>query len=129
MFIQYTPTRLITGNGGKLEADLQRYDIEDKYEGKEHRALSGRTEHTIYRIDRYYKCKTVPLKLNDDELAKWREFAASCAFGEFFTFDPLGWELSPDNPMSVQLKMNTFKETRQPGRIFTFSFTAVRVIY
>lgn len=129
MFIQYTPTRIITGSGGKLECDVQQYSVTDSPEGKEHTALSGRTEHTVYRIDRLHKLKTVPLMLSDSELAVWREFGASCAFGEFFTLDPLGTEAAPDSPVTVRMKMKTFKENRMAGRFFTFSFTAVEVIY
>ena len=128
MYIEFFPTRLVTGGNGKLAGDLQQYDVDDAPEGKEHKALSGFTEHTVYRLERTANCRTVPLRLSDAELAAWREFAASCAFGEFFTFDALGSEAAPDDPQTVQLKFKSFKEKRLPGRLFEFSFTTVQVV-
>ncbi|WP_406828113.1 hypothetical protein [Microbulbifer sp. ARAS458-1] len=128
MYIEFVPTRLVTGGNGKLHADLQQYDVDDKPEGKEHTALSGFRETTAYRLERLSICRTVPLKLSDAELAAWREFAASCAFGEYFTFDALGTEAAPDDPQTVQLKFKSFKEKRLPGRFFEFSFTTLQVV-
>ena len=128
MYIEFVPTRLITGGDGKLHADLQQYDSNDKPEGKEHTALSGFREATVYRLEREAVCRTVPLQLTDGELAAWREFGASCAFGEYFTFDALGSEAAPDDPQTVQLKFKSFKEQRLPGRFFVFSFTTVQVV-
>ncbi|WHI52988.1 hypothetical protein P3339_09565 [Microbulbifer sp. MLAF003] len=85
MLIQYTPTRSIVGDGSdyQIEAKLKRYDCSDRPEGKEHKALSGKTEYTVYRLEEEYLCQTVPLKLTYTDLARWREFKRSCAFGEF----------------------------------------------
>ena len=128
MYIEFVPTRLITGGPGKLHGDLQQYDVSDNPEGKEHTALSGFRETTTYRLEREAVCRTVPLQLTPAELAAWREFGASCAFGEYFSFDALGTEAAPDDPQTVQLKFKSFKEKRLPGRFFEFSFTTVQVV-
>ncbi|WKD48401.1 hypothetical protein [Microbulbifer spongiae] len=128
MLITFIPTRLVTGGDGKLEIGLQQYDSHDQAEGKEHKALSGYTEHTAYRIERHSICRTLPVRLTRAQLDQWREFAASCAFGEFFTFDALGTEAAPDNPQTVQLKFKSFKEKRLPGQLFEFGFTTIQVI-
>ncbi|WP_160153346.1 hypothetical protein [Microbulbifer sp. ALW1] len=128
MFIEFFPTRLVTGGAGKLHADLQQYDVDDVPEGKEHTALSGFRETTAYRIERVAVCRTVPMQLTPAQLAEWREFKNSCAFGEYFTFDALGTEAAPDDPQTVQLKFKSFKEKRLPGRFFEFSFTTVQTV-
>lgn len=128
MYIEFTPTRLVTGGAGKLAGDLQQYDENLDPEGKQHTALSGFTEDVVFRLERTASCRTAPLQLSDAALAEWREFGASCAFGEFFTFDALGSEAAPDNPQLVQLKRGSFKEKRLPGRLFEFTFTTVQVV-
>ncbi|WP_444885003.1 hypothetical protein [Microbulbifer sp. PSTR4-B] len=130
MLIEYTPTRLLVGDGSnyKIEAKLKRYDCNDRPEGKEHKALSGRTEYTIYRLEEEYSCQTVPLSLTHTELARWREFKRSCAFGEFFSFDAYGTADTPDFPQQVQLKYKSFKEKREKDGRFIFSFTTVQVM-
>ncbi|WP_444901408.1 hypothetical protein ACJJIG_17885 [Microbulbifer sp. SSSA007] len=130
MLIQYTPTRSIVGDGSnyQIEDKLKRYDCSDRPEGKEHKALSGKTEYTVYRLEEEYLCQTVPLKLTYTELARWREFKRSCAFGEFFTFDAYGSAATADFPQQVQLKYKSFKEQRQKDGRFIFSFTIVQVI-
>ncbi|WP_444905316.1 hypothetical protein ACJJIU_22090 (plasmid) [Microbulbifer sp. CnH-101-E] len=128
MYIVFTPTRLITGGAGKLQAGLQQCDSSDPPQGKEHIALSGAREFTAYRIERHTVCRTVPMRLTPAQLAEWREFGASCAFGEFFTFDAEGTEAAPDDPQTVQLKHKSFKEKRYPGRLYEFSFTTLQVI-
>ncbi|GAB2507089.1 hypothetical protein [Microbulbifer agarilyticus] len=128
MYIEFVPTRLTTGGAGKLHADLQQYDVDDQPEGKEHVALSGFRETTAYRLERVAVCRTVPLQLTPAQLAEWREFAASVAFGEYFTLDALGTEAAPDDPQTVQLKFKSFKEKRLPGRFFEFSFTTLQVV-
>lgn len=128
MFIEFIPSRSVTGGDGKLAADLQQYDVDDDPEGEEATALSGVRETTAYRIERVATCQTVPLQLSDAQLAEWREFKNSCAFGEFFTFDALGTESAPDDPQTVQLKFKSFKERRMAGRFFVFSFVTVQVI-
>ncbi|MEX2964204.1 hypothetical protein [Microbulbifer sp. TYP-18] len=52
-----------------------------RVEGKEHKALSGYTEHTVYRIEREYQCQAAPIKLSAAGLAVWDSFAASCGAG------------------------------------------------
>ncbi|WP_444907880.1 hypothetical protein ACJJIR_07620 [Microbulbifer sp. SSSA008] len=130
MLIQYTPTRSLVGDGSnfQIEAKLKRYDGSDRLEGKEHKALSGQSEYTVYRLEEEYVCQTVPLKLTSTELARWREFKRSCAFGEFFTFDAYGTSALADDPQQVQLKFKSFKEKRQKDGRFIFSFTTVQVI-
>lgn len=130
MLIQYTPIRALVGDGSdyQIEAKLQRYDCRDRPEGREHKALSGKKEYTVYRLEEEYLCQTVPLKLTYTELARWREFKRSCAFGEYFTFDAYGTETTADFPQQVQLKFKSFKEKRQKDGRFIFSFTTVQVI-
>ncbi|WP_299948771.1 hypothetical protein [uncultured Microbulbifer sp.] len=129
MFIEFTPTRLHPTGSGKLEAILQQYESgAPRVEGREHRALSGATETTVYRIEREYPCRTAPITLSPAGLAVWDAFAASCGAGEFFTFDPFGTEAAPDTPGTVQLKFGSFKQQRQPAWRFVFSFTIVEIL-
>ncbi|WP_444922694.1 hypothetical protein ACJJH9_00020 (plasmid) [Microbulbifer sp. DLAB2-AF] len=128
MYINFNPSRGITGGDGKLESTLQQFDSSDQPQGKEHIALSGAREFTVYRIERHTTCRTVPMRLTPSQVAEWREFGASCAFGEFFTFDAEGTEANPDDPQTVELKHKSFKEKRYPGRLYEFSFTTLQVI-
>ncbi|AQQ67493.1 hypothetical protein Mag101_07450 [Microbulbifer agarilyticus] len=128
MFIEFIPTRFAAGVDGKLELSLKAFDPQDKAEGVEKTSLSGIREYTDYRTEEEAKCQTVWVTLTDEQYAVWKSFKNSCAFGQFFTFDPYGTETTPDDPQSVQLKFKSFKEKRRPGRRFQFSFTTIRVI-
>lgn len=130
MRIQYTPTRSRVGDSHdfQLEAKLKRYDCKDRPAGKEHTALSGKKEYTVYRLEEEHQCQTVPLQLSNTQLARWREFNRSCAFGEFFLFDVYGTAAAADNPQWVQLKFKSFKEKRQADGRFIFSFIITQVL-
>ncbi|MFI2810137.1 hypothetical protein [Microbulbifer sp. JSM ZJ756] len=131
MHIEFTPTRLVADAGdGVLAGKLKSYQGgEPQPEGRQHMALGGNTETTLFRLVREYKCQTVPMRLDGPTLKKWHAFAASVAAGEFFTFDGLGTAASPDDPRQVQLKFGSFKQPqRKAGRIFVFSFTIVEFV-
>ncbi|WP_043316570.1 hypothetical protein [Microbulbifer sp. HZ11] len=129
MYIEFSPTRMVTGGAGKLEAVLKKFDGgAPVVEGKTHQALSGFTEDTVYRVETEHQCETAPMTLTDSELSEWHEFASSCGAGEFFTFDPFGTEAAPSAPATVQLKRKSFKQQRRPGSRFVFSFTIVKIV-
>ncbi|WP_346839827.1 hypothetical protein [Microbulbifer sp. SAOS-129_SWC] len=129
MFIQFTPTRQVTGGDGKLEVRLKDYQRPgDKPEGKQHKSLGGYTEDVLFRIERECQCQTVKLQLSTAELAVWREFNASCIAGEFFQFDAYGTEAAPVDPRNVQLKRGSFKEQRTNDGRYVFSFTTVEMV-
>lgn len=128
MYIEFTPSRLVTGGDGKLEADLQQLDPALRTKGSVTDSISGLVAATIYHLKEETSVTTVPMQLTPAEFAEWREFGASCAFAELFTCDLEGTEASPVDPRSVYMKENSFKITRMPGRFFSFSFTVVEVV-
>lgn len=129
MHIAFTPTRLVADAGdGLLDADLQAINPQDKPAGKAHTALGGNTEGVLYRIEEQLAVTTTPARLTTAQVKKWRAFAASVAAAESFTFDPYGTAASPDDPQAVRLQMGSFREQRQPGGVYVFQFTTVRVI-
>ena len=123
MYINWTPSRALVGAGsdGKIELNLQQYDRKPKVISRETRSLSGATETVLHRIDYETTVKTVPTA--DAALqGKMREFVASVAAGENFTFDALGTEASPDNAISVNMIPNTYTESRESVLYFSYSF-------
>ena len=123
MYINWTPSRALVGAGsdGKIELSLQQYDRKPKVEVKESRSLDGTTETVLHRIDYETIVKTVPTA--DASLqAKFREFMASVAAGESFTFDALGTEASPVNAINVSMIPNTYAESRESVLYFSYAF-------
>lgn len=120
MYITYTPTRQIAGGAGELSGDLSVYDRDQKTDATASVSLSGKQQTTFNRVDVFYQVSSVPVERT--EWAKWREFGASVAAGELFTFDALGTKAVPDNPVNVRADLNSFKETRNGNNYITFSF-------
>ena len=123
MYINWTPLRALVGAGsdGKIEINLQQYDRKPKTTAIESRSLSGATETTLHRIDYETTVKTVPTA--DSALqGKFREFMASVAAGETFTFDALGTEATPNNAITVSMIPNSYTESRESVLYFSYSF-------
>jgi len=123
MYLSWTPTRALVGAGsdGKIEIDLEQYDRKPQIEARESRSISGTTETVLHRIDNIITVQTVPT--NDSGLlAKFREFNASVAAGELFSFDAYGTELSPDNVVSCQLIANSYAENRVATLYYSYAF-------
>ena len=123
MYINWTPLRALVGAGsdGKIEINLQKYDRKPKITAKESRSLSGNTETTLHRIDYETTVSTVPTA--DAAIqGKMREFMASVAAGETFTFDALGTEATPVNAQTVTMIANSYNENRESVLYFSYAF-------
>ncbi|MBN8431803.1 hypothetical protein JF535_13175 [Microbulbifer salipaludis] len=122
--ISYTATReLVSGSPEQIITDLVKCDRTHRSEGKDHTALSGFTESVFYRIENEWQITSLPF--DPDQLPYWREFAASCANGEYFTLDISDIAGGASAPLTCQLKRNSFKESRYEHFWFQVSFTAV----
>ena len=122
--ISYVATReLVSGSPQLIVTDLVRCDRNQQSEGKEHKAISGFTESVLYRIENEWQITSLPF--DPAELPYWREFAASCANGEYFSLDISDIAGGPAAPLTCQLKRNSYKETRYEHFWFQVSFTAV----
>lgn len=125
MFIDYTATRELVGSGAdNIDCDAQRANRSIKKFGGESVSLDGTTRHSVlHRLENTWDIETVPITVAD--LPRWREFAASVANGETFTIDIFGTSASPDDPITVTMQENSFKENRFSKLYMTFSFIVI----
>lgn len=73
-------------------------------------SLSGRDETLLHRLDVRWSCTTT--YIDSADMPELREFLASTAGGESFTFDPYGTVASPDDPVTVTRQGNGYRERR-----------------
>ncbi|MFS1524757.1 hypothetical protein ACL7TT_11675 [Microbulbifer sp. 2304DJ12-6] len=124
--IRYTATREhVSGSPELITTNLMHCERECRTEGKEHIALSGYTESTLYRIDTEWKITTAPF--DPDQLPYWREFGASCANGETFELDISDITGGHSTPFFCRLKRNSYKENRHEHFWFQIALIAVEV--
>lgn len=122
MFIEYTATRELVGSGdAEIEVAVSNINRMMQVEGSESVSISGESrESQLDRLEFRWPIVTVPVHI--DNLPRWREFAASVANGETFTFDAHGTEASADNPITASMIRGSFKESRIGGPYVQFSF-------
>lgn len=74
------------------------------------RSLGGDEEVLLLRRDTTWD--VVSGRITEQTILQWREFLASCAAGEGFTFDPYGTIAVPDAPVSSLLVRADYPEDR-----------------
>ena len=125
MFIDYTATRELVGSGAdEIDTDAGQIDRSQKRFGSESVSLSGvGREYQLDRLEFTWTVTTIPVPVTD--LPRWREFAASVANGETFSFDPYGSKASPDNVLTVSLVDGSYQENRFSSTYMQISFAAI----
>lgn len=73
-------------------------------------SLAGNRETLLNRIETFWNVNSG--RLLESQIPQWREFLASVAAGETFSFDPYGTIAMPDNPLSVDLEDDDHTESR-----------------
>jgi hypothetical protein len=127
MYIDYTATRELYGSGqDELEFDIQtgkRKPIEDATESASMSKVNRETQ--FNSLEHKWLIRTVPqLRANSGvaDLPRFREFAASVAGGETFTFDVWGTEASPDNAITGSYIKGSYDEVRVGPNHYQFAF-------
>jgi len=106
-YITYTASRrIISGHSAGTSYSLtflcSALDPADNIVGGESVALDGTTEGTLDRVEELWAVTT--LEIEQADLAAWREFFASVAAKETFTFDAYAASPgAPDNPQTAIL--------------------------
>lgn len=122
MFIDYTATRELVGSGlDEIEASASIENPDMRSEGADFSSMSGvNRESTLHRLEFVIAVTTVPITTATKD--RWREFAASVGNGETFTFDAYGTKAAPDNPITVSMVRNSYKQQRLGGQYVQYSF-------
>lgn len=121
-YINYTPTRsLIGGSDGKLHDNFQRFSARHKDSVVTTTSLDQSNIETTYLgRAKFYLVTTSFIDLS--LWPKWEEFWHSVSGGELFTIDAYGFEFAPNNPISVRLVPNTWKESEPGPRHHVYEF-------
>jgi len=112
--ITYTPTREVIGGSGAIAIDLSEFNRKPKSKATQFTPLAGGQGETVlaYR-EIIYNCTTDLVHHSQFELFK--EWFASCASGETFTFDPYG---NAATAGVYQFVKNSFNFQRAGGKYF-----------
>ncbi len=123
MYLTWTPLRDLVGAGsdGKIETSIRKFPRKVKPIVRQATSLNGNTETVLHRVDYVISVSTIAIS-GTTTRDKMREFASSVAAGETFTFDALGSEANPDNPLIVTMIPNTYSESYLGDLIYSYSF-------
>lgn len=116
MFIEYTATRETIGGLAELEIGANPIDRIQKVDQETSVSMSkvGR-EAQLNAIEYAWQIVTIPFLVDNagiNDLARWREWAASTANDEPFDFDAWGTKASPNDVIQCVQVKGSFREVR-----------------
>jgi hypothetical protein len=126
-YIVYTPYRsTVGGSTGKLHPAIQQFATKHTDNVVATPSLDESNVETTYLgRAKFHDVLTDPRDLS--EWPYWEEFWHSVIGGQNFTLDAYGTEGSPNNPLTVKLVPNTWKEQSPGPRHRLYGFR-VRVV-
>ena len=98
------------GQAYQIEFTPRRLQASGKRIKKQSRAIGGAEETLLHRLEDFWDVGTG--RLIEAAMPQWREFLASVASGETFTFDPYGTIAAPNAPVSCELDSDDYAESR-----------------
>jgi len=88
-------------------------------------SLSGIETTLLHRIDEYWNIQTIAVPETDR--LQWKEFIASVAAGESFTFDAFGTSVTPDDPINCKIIGKGIMNRLQNSDYFQIGFRVKKV--
>jgi len=101
----------LPGSSYNLEFKAEQIDPDDSFKRNSHQPIGGGGPETLFHRHEEYMDVLTEI-LTAAQLLQWREFLASVAAGETFTFDPYGTIAVPDDPRPAVLASEGYKPQR-----------------
>lgn len=132
MFLDYTASRELVGSGDdEIETSAAPIDRSPMVDQTTSVSMSkvGR-ESQFNALEHKWIITTIPFEVENGgvaDLARWREWQASTANDEPFTFDAFGTKAVPDDAIQVVQVKNTYREIRSSKKMMTIAFEVLEL--
>lgn len=132
MFLDYVASRELVGSGlDEIEtsaAPIDRMPIVDQTTSV---SMSKKTRESQFNsLEHKWMIVTIPFEVENGgvaDLARWREWAASTANDEPFTFDAFGTKAAPDDAIQVIQIKGSYREQRSSKKMMTIAFSVLEI--